>query len=77
MDLQKIGFGLQKTAVERPKASNSFNLKEKKPLTKEENSLINEKFPPGQKRELELYMASGTTRTENPGSRGNYFDASV
>lgn len=46
-------------------------------LSDEELNMIQDKFPKGKNKELELYMSSGHSRVENPGSRGNNLDFRV
>lgn len=47
------------------------------PLSGDEQSLIQEQFPRGSNRRLELYMASGGTKVEVPEAKGRNFDFRV
>ncbi len=45
-----------------------------KSLTDAEQNMIDDQFPTGSNKKLELYMNSGDTRTEQPASKGGNLD---
>lgn len=47
------------------------------PLSSDEQSLIQEQFPRGLNRRLELYLSSGGTKVEVPEAKGRNFDFRV
>jgi hypothetical protein len=55
----------------------TFGLNGLKPLSIAEESMIQEKFPTGSNRRLELYMSSGLQRTEMPDAKGRHFDFTI
>lgn len=55
----------------------AFGLNTMKPLSKAEESMIQEKFPAGVNNRLELYLSSGRTRTEQPDGKGRHFDFTI
>ncbi len=46
-------------------------------LSSAERNMISSEFPFGQNKKLELYMASGNSRMENPDARGHNLDFRV
>lgn len=67
----------QSEQVNRAESSSNVKAKNMKSLSKEEEMLIQDKFPKGMNRKLELYLATGSSRTEQPASKGQNFDFRV
>jgi hypothetical protein len=72
MNIQGIGLNnattpAKKTSSAQPTAR----------LSQDEQKMISDQFPKGSNKKLELYMSSGSQRTENPDARGNNFDYRV
>lgn len=77
MDIQKLGFGLQSNNIKSKQVDTPSENTGSERLSHEEKNMISKQFPKGQNQKLELYMSSGSTKTEQPASRGYNFDASV
>ena len=59
------------------KLTGTIQSKNLKPLSSEEQSMIEDKFPTGRAAKLDLYISSGQSRTEIPGSKGLNFDFKI
>lgn len=54
--------------------SNFNSLSNLKPLSSAEENLIQEQFPQGQNKRLELYLSNGSSRMEIPEAKGRNLD---
>lgn len=59
------------------KADKAVSLSNLSPLSRDEQSLIQEQFPQGANRKLELYLSNGNSRAEMPDAKGRNFDFRV
>lgn len=59
------------------KLAKSLQSQNLKPLTSEEQTMIEDKFPARNAGKLDLYASSGSSRTEIPGSKGLNFDFKI
>lgn len=73
--MKLANISLEKT--QPPAQSKVFGLNGLKPLSGAEESMILEKFPSGGNSKLELYLANGAGRTEQPNAKGQLFDRTV
>lgn len=68
------GIGLNNTTTPARKAQ---SVQAQSNLSKAEQRMIADQFPKGSNKKLELYLSSGSSRTENPDARGNNLDFRV
>lgn len=54
-----------------------FGLNGMKPLSKSEDEMITKSFPKERSMRLDLYLASGTSKTEIPNAKGQKLDFRV
>ncbi|TNE71805.1 hypothetical protein EP331_08490 [bacterium] len=59
------------------KTNKTMSLSNLSPLSSDEKMLIQEQFPYGANKKLELYLANGNSRMENPEAKGRNFDFRV
>lgn len=77
MKLNQIPSLDQINKSQETQSASRLQSKQMKPLSSEEQELIQDTFPKGMNRKLELYLATGSSRTEQPSAKGRNFDFRV
>jgi hypothetical protein len=72
MNVRGIGLNNSTTPARKTQA-----VQQQSKLSQAEQRMISDQFPKGSNKKLELYMASGSSRMENPDARGNNLDYRV
>ena len=77
MKLNQIPSLEQANKTQGTQSASRLQSKQMKPLSSEEQELIQDRFPKGMNRKLELYLATGSSHTEQPAAKGQNFDFRV